>query len=132
MKLHPSRGARAENRRKASSMQRRARAAQPRSAGAERRAPSEATALVDHQVGGRIWKLAARPFTIEPSAAGSHGPKGLTVLAAVVACVLIVLFGLDLALGWPFARHSVLMDVGFVICGGLLAYLSWNAYQDLR
>ena len=56
----------------------------------------------------------------------------LTSSGFVVAGILILAFGLDLLTGIPFHRHSVLMDVGTIICASLLAYLSWHTYRGLH
>jgi len=39
-------------------------------------------------------------------------------------------FGADLALAVPFGQASFSMDVGFVICAALLAYMSWTTYRE--
>jgi hypothetical protein len=49
-----------------------------------------------------------------------------------VSGVLLVLFLLDLIMGMPFGGLSTVVDaMGLVACG-LVAYLSWDALQDLR
>jgi hypothetical protein len=58
-------------------------------------------------------------------------PKALTISGLVVACLLLLLFGLDLGLKIPFNRQEPAMDIGFVISSLILAYLSWSAYRDL-
>jgi hypothetical protein len=58
-------------------------------------------------------------------------PKALTILGLVVACLLFLLFGLDLVLKVPFNQMNMPMDIGFVICSLLLAYLSWSAFRDI-
>lgn len=58
-------------------------------------------------------------------------PKALTIAGLVVACLLFLLFGFDLALGVPFGRMDKPMDVGFVVCSLVLAYLSWSAFRDI-
>jgi hypothetical protein len=58
-------------------------------------------------------------------------PKALTITGLVVACLLLLLFGLDLALGFPFGKMNLAMDIGFVICSLILAYLSWLAFRDI-
>jgi hypothetical protein len=50
----------------------------------------------------------------------------------VVAALILVLFVLDLAIGFPFKKASMLMDVGFVICALALAYLSWSSWRDVK
>jgi hypothetical protein len=57
--------------------------------------------------------------------------KALLILSFSVAAFMILSSGIDLATGWPFSRASVLFDVSSVICGGGLAYLSWNATRDV-
>lgn len=57
--------------------------------------------------------------------------KALTMSGFVIAGLLILLFGLDLATEWPFHRYSLLMDVGYCICGALLVFLSWHTYREL-
>ena len=57
---------------------------------------------------------------------------GFTFFGFVVAVFLLLTFGLDLAFGWPFDRCSLLMDIGYLICAILLAYLSWDTYRGLR
>ena len=48
-----------------------------------------------------------------------------------VAVALVLVFGADLGTGWPFQYASTGFDIVSVIAGLGLAYLSWNAYQDL-
>jgi hypothetical protein len=55
----------------------------------------------------------------------------MTFGGMAVAGLTFLLFGLDLAVGFPFGRANMLIDIGFVICAGILGYLSWSAYRDL-
>jgi biotin transporter BioY len=48
----------------------------------------------------------------------------------VVALLIFSLFGLDLAIKVPFNRVNIPMDVGAVVCAGILGYLSWATYQE--
>ena len=57
-------------------------------------------------------------------------PKGLCISAMVVAVLLLVVFGLDLAIAFPFQRASTFIDVCFMICTGLLGYLSWTTLRE--
>jgi hypothetical protein len=57
-------------------------------------------------------------------------PKVLTIAGMVVAALLLFMFGLDLALGFPFQKASMLMDVLFVICAAMLGYMSWSTYRE--
>ena len=56
-------------------------------------------------------------------------PKALTISGFVVAALLLLVFGLDLALG--ILNGSKMMDAGFVVCAAILGYLSWNTWRSL-
>ena len=58
--------------------------------------------------------------------------KALTLSGFVVATLLVLVFGLDLLLAWPFQRASWSFDLINVACGAALAYLSWNTWRDFR
>jgi hypothetical protein len=62
------------------------------------------------------------------------GPMGkaMSIAGIVIGGLLALAFTLDLALGIPFGRKVLMMDIGFAICGAILAYLSWNALRDVR
>lgn len=57
--------------------------------------------------------------------------KVMTFGGMAVAGLIALVFGLDLALGIPFGRANMLIDIGFAICAGILGYLSWNAFRDV-
>lgn len=62
-------------------------------------------------------------------------PKVLTIAGLIVSILVFVLFALDLAAGIPFGMNSgaaTIMDIAFMICGGVLAYLSWSTMRELR
>ena len=67
-------------------------------------------------------------------------PRFLTIAGMAVAALVALLFLLDLLGGYfsflsviaPFQGASMLMDVTFVISGGMLDYLSWNAFRELQ
>jgi hypothetical protein len=56
----------------------------------------------------------------------------MTIVGMVVAGLVALVFALDLAIGIPFSKASMMMDVGGIIAGLLLGYLSWDAMQDVR
>lgn len=58
--------------------------------------------------------------------------KVMAIGGMVVGGVMTLLFGLDLAAGVPFSGASIVIDIGFVICGLALGYLSWNAFRDAK
>ena len=58
-----------------------------------------------------------------------HMARGLTIAAIAIAVLMLVLFGLDLAIGIPFGTQSPLIDICFLICGlglGLLGVTTWR------
>ena len=57
-------------------------------------------------------------------------PKALSITGMAVAVLLLLIFGLDLGLQFPFGRNTP-MDVGFIICSAILAYMSWSTYREL-
>lgn len=58
-------------------------------------------------------------------------PKALTISGMAVAGLVLLVFLLDLALGLPFGRPSLMMDIGFVLAAVILAYMSWSTYREL-
>jgi hypothetical protein len=59
-------------------------------------------------------------------------PKALCIVGIVVAVLLLLLFGLDLAIGFPFGRQSIIMSVGFVLSSLVLASLSWLTFKEQK
>jgi hypothetical protein len=57
-------------------------------------------------------------------------PKALCFFGIAVAVLLLLLFGLDLAVEIPFGRESKAMDVGFMVCAGALGYISWTTLRE--
>ncbi|GIW81318.1 MAG: hypothetical protein KatS3mg105_3125 [Gemmatales bacterium] len=49
-----------------------------------------------------------------------------------ISGVFFLLFLLDLIIGHPFMKLSPLVDILGMVSSGLVFYLGWNAYQDLR
>jgi len=56
-------------------------------------------------------------------------PKALCIFGIVIAALLLLIFGLDLAIKVPFGRASLMMDVGTVVVSGLLGYISWTTFR---
>jgi threonine/homoserine/homoserine lactone efflux protein len=59
-------------------------------------------------------------------------PKALTIIGMTVAGLLLLLFGADLALGFPFQRANVTMNVLFLLCACVLGYLSWASFREQK
>lgn len=55
----------------------------------------------------------------------------MTGFALLMSCFGVLMCGLDLVLGWPLYRASLLFDVVFFICSGIMLALSWSVYKDL-
>jgi hypothetical protein len=49
-----------------------------------------------------------------------------------VAGLLLLLFVLDLVLKFPFGGISTVVDIVSIIASGLVLYLAWDAFKDLR
>jgi hypothetical protein len=62
------------------------------------------------------------------------GPMGkaMSIAGMAVGGLIALSFTLDLILHIPFGGYSAMMDIGFLICGATLAYLSWNAFRDTK
>ena len=56
-------------------------------------------------------------------------PKALCIVGMVVAVLLLLVFGSDLAAGFPFNNASRWMDIGLIACSMILGYIS---YMTLR
>jgi hypothetical protein len=63
---------------------------------------------------------------------GFNGAKAFVTFGFTVAAMLGLLFGLDLLVGWPFMRASLLFSATMVACAVVLAYLSRNVVRDLQ
>lgn len=57
-------------------------------------------------------------------------PKALCISGMAVAGLLVVLFGLDLALGWPFNKSSLFVDISLVVSALVLGFLSWSTFRE--
>ncbi|MCX7424340.1 MAG: hypothetical protein NTW96_01680 [Planctomycetia bacterium] len=58
--------------------------------------------------------------------------KILSIFGMAVSILLLLVFGLDLAIGFPFNGYNSMMSIGFVVFSALLVYLSWSAIRELR
>jgi len=48
----------------------------------------------------------------------------------VIAVLILILFTLDFAIGFPFSQASPLMDICFIICAVGLGYMSYSAFNE--
>jgi hypothetical protein len=58
-------------------------------------------------------------------------PKALCIAGTVVALLLLLVFGIDLAAGFPFGRENLVIDIGLVLCSLMLGYMSWTTFRQL-
>jgi len=56
-------------------------------------------------------------------------PKALCISGMVISVLVLILFGLDIAMGVPFHGLSTMLDVTFIVCAVLLGYLSWATFR---
>lgn len=83
--------------------------------------------------------IATRPAVSMPAvrshlrhSAGFTIEKAFTALGFTVGTLLVLLFGGDLAVGLPLQRVSLTLDIGNLLCGIILLYLSADVLRDQR
>ena len=59
-------------------------------------------------------------------------PKALCLVGTVVAVLLLLVFGFDLAIGFPFRRAVPIMDIGYLLCALGLGYASWTTLREQK
>ena len=66
-------------------------------------------------------------------------PKALCLISLVASILIVVLFLADFAMGMlgmediaPLGSASSMMDLTFIVMGGLMIYLSWSTYREQR
>jgi hypothetical protein len=57
-------------------------------------------------------------------------PKALCISGLVVAGLVIILFAADVAVGIPFRRASMMMDISLLVCAALLGLISWFTLRE--
>lgn len=58
--------------------------------------------------------------------------KAMTIFAMVVSGLIVLVFAVDWILGIPFETADWTMNLGGIIAGSILGYLSWDAFRELR
>ena len=58
--------------------------------------------------------------------------KAFCIAGAVVAILLLLVFGIDLGTGFPFDRQAWWLDIFMVLCSGMLGYISWATFRTLK
>lgn len=64
-------------------------------------------------------------------------PRMLCLGGLVVAGLVLLLFLVDLimtlgGMGSLFRYPSMMMDVAFMICSGILGYLAWSSLREIK
>jgi hypothetical protein len=74
------------------------------------------------------------PETYSTSGFQGLGPMGkaMAIAGMVIGGAIGLAFVLDMVLKFPFGGKSYLIDIGFFLCGAILAYLGWNALRDTK
>lgn len=61
----------------------------------------------------------------------SDAPKKMIMGSMAASGIVAALALADIAIGVPF-RGSMMMDIMFLISAGLVLFLCWDAWKDLR
>jgi hypothetical protein len=59
-------------------------------------------------------------------------PKILCIASLALSCLLLLIFLLDLAIGVPFGKASMIMDLGFIVAAGIIAAFSFLTMREIR
>jgi hypothetical protein len=59
-------------------------------------------------------------------------PKALCIAGLIVGVLLLLVFGLDLGLQFPFRGASMPMDIGGIISAAILGYVSWTTLREQK
>lgn len=59
-------------------------------------------------------------------------PKAMTIAGMVVAGLLVVLFSADFFAGIPFGAPSKMMNIGAIIAGAMLGYISFSTFREQK
>ena len=66
------------------------------------------------------------------TSSGAGMAKALTIFGMVVGGLLALLFTLDLAAGIPFGGANMMMDIGGMIAGLILGYVSFETFREQK
>ena len=59
--------------------------------------------------------------------------KAMSIAGMVAGGLVALAFLANLVISAPFGGYgSPMVNVGFVLCGAILAYLGWNAFRENR
>jgi len=63
---------------------------------------------------------------------GSSMAKALTISGMVVAALIFLLFGIDLAAGIPFGTEGKAMHIGALVASAILGYVSYTTFREQK
>lgn len=58
--------------------------------------------------------------------------KGLSIAGLVASIMLLLVFGLDLAIGLPFGQPDMTLEIGFVVGAAILVYMSVTTLREQK
>ena len=58
------------------------------------------------------------------------GPALMVYFSFMMGVASVLLHGLDLLIAWPFHQASIMYDIVFLICGAILAGMSWHTHKE--
>lgn len=54
----------------------------------------------------------------------------MSIFGMAVSALMLLAFGLDPVLEFPFGGASTLMDIAFAVCAAILGYMSYDAFRS--
>ena len=58
--------------------------------------------------------------------------RTLCILGTVVSVAVLLIFGIDLAMGVPFGGASMPMSIVMILCSLMLGFASWSTIRELK
>jgi hypothetical protein len=58
--------------------------------------------------------------------------KAMTIFGMIVSGAIVLVFAIDWLVGIPFSTADWRMNLGALIAGSILGYLSWDALRAAR
>ena len=58
-------------------------------------------------------------------------PKKIVIASMVVAGLVGVASVVDMAIGWPFGKVSMVMDVMFLLSAAAVGYMAFESFREL-
>ncbi len=58
--------------------------------------------------------------------------KAMTIAGMVVAALMVLIFAVDFFADIPFGAPSKTMNIGAILAGGILGYVSFSTFRELK